>query len=172
LQLLCHLQKQLILCAIDSVNSRSKTGGYVVYSTCSILVEENEQIVQYALEKRRNVKIVNSGIEVGRDAFKSFRGKTFDDKMHLAKRIYPHVHNMDGFFFCKLKVNPPVAKIIEAANTKSQEGTQSTTASVTKESSGLAPIIFNDEEDASLIEKSQQKNLNKKKRLSKGAKAD
>lgn len=135
-------------------------------------MEENEQIVQYALEKRRNVKIVDSGIEVGRDAFKSFRGKKFDDRMHLAKRIYPHVHNMDGFFFCKLKVNPPVAKSVEVADARSKEDTHLSTTSVTQASPGLAPIVFDDAEDASLIERSQQKNLNKKKRLSKGAKTN
>jgi ribosomal RNA methyltransferase Nop2 len=100
---LTHLQKELILAAIDATDGTSKNSGYIVYSTCSITVEENEEIVNYALIKRPNVKLVETGIEFGKVGFTSFRGKQFHPTMKLAKRFYPHVHNMDGFFVAKLK---------------------------------------------------------------------
>lgn len=97
-----HLQKELILAAIDSVNAKSATGGYIVYSTCSISIEENEEVVEYALNNR-NVKIVDTGLTIGEDGLTKFKGKAFHPHMNRCRRIYPHIYNMEGLFVAKIK---------------------------------------------------------------------
>lgn len=108
--LLPHLQKQLLLAAIDSVDHASKTGGYIVYSTCSVTVEENESVVQYALNKRPNVKLVETGLAFGKEGFTAYMGKSFDKSMKMTRRYYPHAYNVDGFFVSKFKKTGPSPK--------------------------------------------------------------
>ncbi|KAG5496857.1 hypothetical protein GH5_01363 [Leishmania sp. Ghana 2012 LV757] len=121
-----QLQRALLLSAIDAC----KIGGYVVYSTCSFLVEEDEAIVDFVL-RRRDVQVVEMGLPFGRPGFTKYRHHRYHDTLELSRRYFPHVHNMDGFFVCKLKkLSSSTPKQPEAADEKpSRMGSASASSS-------------------------------------------
>jgi len=126
-----HLQRELLRAAIDCC----KVGGYVVYSTCSVAVEENEAVVDYVL-KHRHCKIVETGLpeEIETKGYTKYKDRRYDDKMKMTRRVYPHRENMDGFYIAKLKKTKdgvkhyleeeeaPVKKVKAETTTKREKG--------------------------------------------------
>jgi len=74
-------------------------GGTMVYTTCSFLPEENEFMVQHAL----NLGFKLEDIPYGEEAFATCYGKELSKEMRKAKRFYPHTHGTQGFFIAKLR---------------------------------------------------------------------
>ena len=94
-------QRQLLVSAFKAL----KVGGQMVYSTCSISVEENEELIQFLLD-HYPLEIVDVNPEI-HDLFlpglSQYQNKIFDPAMTKAIRILPHLHQMEGFFVIKLR---------------------------------------------------------------------
>lgn len=174
-----HMQKQLLLAAIDSTDHTSKTGGYIIYSTCSVTVEENEGVVQYVLRKRPNVKIVETGLgSFGSEGFRKYMNKRFDERMNMTRRYFPHRENVDGFFVCKLKKmgpSPLSTQVPNGAVSASKENQDQESSVNGMERKDDAPLDdeetaandgdfggFDSEEDKRYIAMAERKRLKKK----------
>lgn len=98
---LSHLQRWLLRSAI----STTKPGGIIVYSTCTLSPEENEEVIDWILEKEQG-NIALETVHVAHLPFepsvRSWNGKKFDARITETGRIFP-TDLMEGFYVAKLK---------------------------------------------------------------------
>jgi len=82
----------------------TREGGTVVYSTCTFAPEENEAVLDYALEEE-DCELVAFDIPLDSvPGVTEWQDETYDDSVRKAKRIYPHHNDTGGFFCAKLEV--------------------------------------------------------------------
>jgi NOL1/NOP2/sun family putative RNA methylase len=99
IEFLSKLQKLLIESAISAL----KPDGILVYSTCTHTPEEDEEIIDFAL-KNFNVEIEEINLPIkSKEGITEWKDKKYDSRVKLAKRIYPHISNTEGFFLAKLR---------------------------------------------------------------------
>lgn len=83
---------------LETAYHHTKTGGYIVYITCSVLPDENEQQVLKFKNKHKNIEFVNH---------KQLWQKKVDKPYPFASSEFlqfsPLVTDTDGFFFCMMR---------------------------------------------------------------------
>ena len=95
------LQKKLFEKAFEILT----VDGEIVYSTCTHAPEENEEIVNFALEKFGDkIKIEKIILPIKcREGITEWEDKKFSKEVKNVCRIYPHDNNTEGFFISKFK---------------------------------------------------------------------
>lgn len=93
IKVLSNLQKELLIHAFNLLNK----GGILVYSTCSLDPEEDEEVVRYLLENS-DAKLLK---------IKGFKSKVNSEDKEIKKciKIWPQFYDTEGFFVAKIKKN-------------------------------------------------------------------
>jgi len=78
---------------INNCAEKVKTGGVLIYSTCSITVEENEMIIERFFKWHSDFSLEEIRPKLG---LPGLRG------LEECRRLYPHIHESNGFFIAKL----------------------------------------------------------------------
>jgi len=79
---------------INNCAEKVKAGGVLAYSTCSVTVEENEMVIERFLKGHPEFRLAEINPKIG---VPGLRGLT------KCQRLYPHVHQCNGFFIAKLQ---------------------------------------------------------------------
>ena len=98
---LAREQKELIEVAFANL----KSGGEMVYSTCSVEPEENEGVVSYLLEKHEDAEIIKvtlPGLKLTPPVLE-FKKDKYHPAVKDTIRIWPQDNDTEGFFVAKIR---------------------------------------------------------------------
>jgi len=94
-RMLAGIQRKIL----SSVSNLVKTGGTIVYSTCTMSIEENEENINWFI---KNFPFELQDIKYGKPGFISYKDKHFDENITKTKRIFPFFEKGEPFFVAKL----------------------------------------------------------------------
>ena len=96
---LSDLQKRLAVEALRIL----KVGGEMIYSTCTLSPEEDEEVVNF-LKKNFDIEIEEISLPLKmRCGICEWDGKEYDESLKNTCRLYPQDNNTDGFFLAKIR---------------------------------------------------------------------
>lgn len=94
-------QRRLILSGLEALQS----GGRLLYCTCSFSPEENELVIQHALDRlgeEVDVSVLDLPMTNSLRGLTQWQGKVLDPRLENAVRVLPD-EAYDGFFLCLLE---------------------------------------------------------------------
>jgi NOL1/NOP2/sun family putative RNA methylase len=95
------IQKDLLTAGFRLLES----GGLLVYSTCSLYPEENEDVVQNLLTRFPDAELLQPQIPqlISHPGLSQWKNSQYEDSMHRCLRVYPHDNDTDGFFIALIR---------------------------------------------------------------------
>jgi len=93
-------QKQLAAAGFEAL----KSGGVLVYSTCTMEPEEDEGVVSWLLERYPDAELDEIKLDIKRSpAFTEFGGEKYNPSVYRCLRIWPQDNDCEGFFVAKIR---------------------------------------------------------------------
>jgi len=87
---LCQTQRDILRAGIEAVSP----GGRLIYSTCSITIEENELQIERLLKLKPEFKLEEHTPFIGHQGLRG---------LGACQRLYPHLDDCNGYFIASLK---------------------------------------------------------------------
>ncbi len=86
---------------LDSAVKLLKSGGRIVYSTCTFSLKENEEVIDEFLTRYSDFEVIPAAYPFCKGYQVS--GSGHNDKLQLTNRIFPHKFEGEGHFFAVLR---------------------------------------------------------------------
>jgi 16S rRNA (cytosine1407-C5)-methyltransferase len=121
---LAERQVNMLVSALQSV----KTGGEVVYSTCTLSPQENEGVLSAVLERYpQSIVMIDIQERLPKPAngIDHIDGKPLAKEIQRTARLWPHIFDTAGFFCAKLIKTAPIATP-EAGNRQTKQNNKRT----------------------------------------------
>ena len=100
-----RLSKTQKILAVSGFNAL-KSGGRLVYSTCSVEPEENEEVIDYVLKRFPEAEVEKISLEIKRsEPVTEFENRKFHPDVSNCLRIWPQDNDTEGFFVAGIRKN-------------------------------------------------------------------
>ena len=96
---MANIQRKLLSAGLKIL----KSGGQLLYSTCSIAPEEDELVINSVLNSLSDFSVIKISHQYGNVGITKVFGRTLRDDLKYSQRLYPHIHDTIGFFLCLIK---------------------------------------------------------------------